>query len=221
MNFAGIWGRGFVAVLLMVAGALFPAAAREPGVPSLSFDLTAQIAPVSRPRAPHNVKARVYLRGQSMRVETRLGSQQTILLLAAPYSYRLLPETKTGVRYKSSVLLPEVEDFAFGWREMLSSPQQIRRLLHRNGAKKVGAATVNGTQTEIYTANRWNGRPLKIKLWLRHNDALPVRMESTEDGIKAIIQWKNYRRGAVASSLMVVPKGYHIRDGRPPRRLWP
>ena len=221
MNFVMQWSSRYVALLLLVAGTWTTATAHAAGVPSLSFNITARFSSVQRAGAQRDMKARVYLRGQTVRVETKVASQQTVLLLVPPYGYRLLPETKTGVRYKTNSLFPEIERFAFSWKDMLASPRQIRHLAGTRGAKKIGTAMLGGTQTDIYTASRWNGRPLKIKFWLRQSDALPVRMESTEDGIKAIVLWTDYRRDGVASSLMAVPKNYRIRDGRPPRTLWP
>lgn len=221
MNFVMQWSSRYVALLLLVAGTWTTAGAREASVPSLTFQITAQVSSAQRTGAQRNMKARVFVRGQAVRIETRMAAQQTVLLLAPPYGYRLLPETKTGVRYKTKTLFPEIERFAFSWKDMLASPGHIRHLAETNGAKKIGAASLGGTQTDIYTTNRWNGRPVKIKFWLRRSDALPLRMESTEDGIKAIVLWTNYRRGGVAASLMAVPKDYRIRDGRPPRNLWP
>lgn len=221
MNFAVQWSSRFAVLLLLVAGTLSTATARQTSVPSLTFNIEAQISSEGRARAPQKVNATAYLRGNTVRVDTKLASESTVLLLVPPYGYRLLPETKTGVRYKSDSLFPEIERFAFSWRDLLASPQQIRHLVEYKGAKKIGPATLGGTQTDLYTANRWNGRPAKIKFWLRRSDALPVRMESVEDGIKAVVLWKDYRRGTVAPSLMAVPKNYRIRDGRPPRTLWP
>lgn len=221
MNFVVLWSRRLAVFWLLVAGVLATAEAREPSVPSLSFNIEAKISSEGRAKVPREIKARVFLRGKSVRVDTKLASRQNVLLLAPPYGYRLLPETKTGVRYKSNSLFPEIERFAFSWRDLLASPQQIRHIAEEKGARKIGTAKLHGTQTDIYTANRWNGRPAKIKFWLRRSDALPLRMESVEDGIKAVVLWKDYRRGAVAPSLMTVPKNYRIRDGRPPRTLWP
>jgi hypothetical protein len=221
VNFAALWSSRFAVLLFLVAGTHSAATARQASVPSLTFNIEAQISAEGRARVPNKVNAKVYLRGNAVRVDTKMASEPTVLLLVPPYGYRLLPGTKTGVRYKADSLFPEIERSAFSWRDLLASPQQIRHLVESKGGKKIGPAILGGTQTDLYTANRWNGRPAKIKFWLRRSDALPVRMESIEDGIKAVVLWKDYRRGTVTASLMAVPKNYRIRDGRPPRTLWP
>ena len=197
-----------------------PSSAQSKNSPTLSFDLAASATRPGSQSTPRAADARVHLSGERARIETQLGAQDLLVLLQPPYVYRLLPDSKSGVRYKASTPMPELGFFAANWQELMREPRKIRALLQHNGARKTGNATLNNTKTEVYSASKWNGHARKMKLWIRQSDGLPMRLETDEAGMKITLNWKNYRRGhALAPSLFAVPKDYRIRDGRPPRNL--
>jgi hypothetical protein len=202
---------GFVVLGFAVCAA--QAQAAKP--PTLSFDLVAAARRNGSKSAAQVMKARFHIRGERVRVESELAGQPLVVLLARPYVYRLLPNSKTGVRYKSNSVVPEFNALGAHWKDLLQQPQKLRAQLKKQGAKKIGVSTLNGVKVDVYSASHWNGQPRKIKLWLRQSDALPLRAQTETSGAQITMNWKNYRRGhALSSSLFTVPKDYRIRDGQ-------
>lgn len=204
------------AALLLASSATFAA---EPA--TLSFNIAARVQAGSGQDAiVRSTNGLVRLRGQQSRIETKLGEQSVVVLFLKPYVYRLLPKSKSGVRYKSSTPSPELQALGANWVSLLNQPGKIRAELQKKGAKKTGSATLNKTAVDVYSASRWDGKARKVKLWLRRSDSLPLRMESSADGVKILLNWSNYRRGQKLSpALFSVPKGYKIRESQAPRAI--
>ena len=182
---------------------------------TLSFDMTASAKRDGAKTAAKVMNARFYIRGERVRVESQLANQKMVVLLAQPYVYRLLPASKTGVRYKSNSVVPEFDALGAHWSDLLQQPQKLRSQLQKQGAKKIGTSTLNGAKVDVYSTTKWKGQSRKIKMWLRQSDALPLRAQTSEGGAQITVNWKNYRRGAtLAASLFAVPKNYRIRDGQ-------
>lgn len=183
--------------------------------PTLSFDMTASAKRSGGKSAAQVMDARFYIRGERVRVESQLAGQKLVVLLVRPYVYRLLPNSKTGVRYKSNSVIPEFNELGAHWSDLLQQPQKLRAQLQKQGAKKIGTSTLNGAKVDVYSATKWNGQPRDIKMWLRQSDALPVRAQTKNGGAQVTVNWKNYRRGgALSAALFSVPKNYRIRDGQ-------
>lgn len=209
------------AATLLVAGSvcLWESPARAAGSATLTFDVSARAS--QEGGSGQIVNAHVLLSGQKARVETRLGQQPSVILWLRPYVYRLLPQSKTGVRYKSTSPMPEMQLPLSQWPQVMNDPGKIRGLFTARGARKTGSQTVDGVAADLYTAKTWKtaaGNVSDFKIWLRRSDALPVKMESRSGGLKFAVKWRNYHRGVpLAASLFAVPKGYKIREGAPPR----
>lgn len=214
LRFEGCWQKPMLPLALLLTLVLAPQSVFAKAPATLSFNVAVRVqADSGKDAITRSNNARVFLRGEQTRIETKVGQQSIVVLYLKPYVYRLLPASKAGVRYKSSTPSPELEALAANWPSLMNQPSKIRAVLKQKGAKKTGTATINGTATDIYVANRWDGKPRKIKLWLRRSDNLPVRMESNADGIKATLNWSNYRKGQTLSSLLfAVPKSYKIRE---------
>lgn len=188
--------------------------------PTLTFDITARAVQTEgkTQSAARTMTARVLLRGEAARIESKIGEQPITILWLKPYVYRLLPKAKSGVRFKASTPMPEMQTFAGNWPSLMKNPLQIRALLKSKGAKKIGSVKINDVPTEMYSADKWNGQNRAVKLWLRQKDALPVKMESQSGNWKVSVYWRNYRRNPkLPASLFQVPKDFRIRESQPPR----
>jgi hypothetical protein len=204
--------------LLVIAflGIFVGAAGAQPAKPpTLSFDLAASARRNGSKSAAQVMNARFYIRGERVRMESELAGQPLVVLLAHPYVYRLLPDSKTGVRYKANSVVPEFNALGAHWSDLLQQPQKLRAQLKKQGAKKIGTSTLRDARVDVYSVSQWNGQPRKMKLWLRRSDALPLRAQTETGGAQVTVNWKNYRRGhTFSSSLFAVPKNYRIRDGQ-------
>lgn len=186
---------------------------------SLSFQVTARVgyeASTTEPPQEQTFNGKVCMRDGKIRLETELGDTPLIVIYAPPHIYRLLPASKTGVRYsadrvKSIAGLPSDERLQV-W---LRNPTAIRATLQQHGAKRVGSERLQGVLVDIFVADNIKGKQQKVKAWLRKSDALPLRLEMTSQRLRVTASWRNYKPGvALSPALFQVPKEYHVRDGR-------
>ena len=184
---------------------------------SLRFSVVARFsyrdADSASPDPEQVVNAKFAVSGRKVRVESQLAGRPLIVLVNPPYAYRLLPGSKSGVRYRSTSL-PSWSKQIFGSNGLLPDPMALRNALLSAGAKRAGSGKVGAVAADIYTATNLRGQKGQIKAWLRHSDALPLRLEVKSNKLSATASWSNYQRGgALPVALFTVPKDFHLRDG--------
>ncbi|HVF10084.1 MAG TPA: hypothetical protein VNA16_04735 [Abditibacteriaceae bacterium] len=187
----------------------------KPAPATLSFSVTARVSAkeaAGAASAPEQtINAKVYASGNRVRLESKLGGTPIVFLYAPPYAYKLLPTSKTGIRYSGSALPvagPGVN------LPMLRNPAGMRALLQKRGARHLATARLGGALVDLYAANSFLflGETYKAKAWLRRSDALPVRLELTSPKASVMVSWRDYQRGHVLPGrLFAVPPGYSIR----------
>ena len=181
---------------------------------SMSFDLTARFSYSGEgsPMPEQTVAAKIYVAGNRVRVESELAGRPLVVLYAPPYAYRLLPSSKTGVRYRAEAL-PDLTQKIFGTRDVMPNPQSIRSALQKAGAKRSGGTSLSGTPVDIWSVANFRGKGNSAKAWLRRSDSLPLRFEMNGPKLKAAASWKNYQIGRVLpATLFTVPKNYRISE---------
>jgi hypothetical protein len=194
-----------------------PATALQPAQ-ALSFQATARFVDrttdVGSAMPQQVFAAKVLIKGNRVRIETRLSDQLVVFLYASPYIYKLLPDSKAGVRWMAARgperLLPDADKFDL--YALLRNPAAIRAALQKQGAKRVAVTTLNGTPAEVFEARNFRGREQNVKAWLRRSDALPIRLEANSRTLSTIVSWRNYQRRPLPNSLFQVPTGYNIRN---------
>jgi len=198
-------------------------AAVAPKHPStLSFEMTARFASkdtlVDPASTEQTVTGKVYVDGKRVRAESQWGDRPVIYLYAPPYGYKLLPISKSGLRYHVTPAAVPGASSNFDPQTLLpllQNPGALRAALNKQGAQRMGSTQLNGTPVDIYVSNNYKGKPLKIKAWLRRSDALPARLEMVSKKLSVTASWRNYQHGRVlANSLFAVPASYHIRDAQ-------
>lgn len=199
--------------LSFASAVVWPAQAAP--VPNLTFNINAQIAATGASGAPtQKFDARVLLHGNRTRVESDFGGQKTVTLVAPPYIYRLLPDSKAGVRWKIDAT--RQNNFAalgVDPQKLIRDPASIRALLLQGGAKRTGAATLGGTAVEVYQINNSKGPFSSAKAWLRKSDALPLKLQAAGQGLAVTALWSNYARPKdLPAALFQAPPNYRIRD---------
>lgn len=197
---------------LAIASAL-PARA----TPGLGFDVTARIAAAGKSSgAPQVVQAHVLLSGQRARIDTSAGRTRAIVLYSPPFVYRLLPDSKAGVKWN----LSKVRGGKFGGfdpQQLLRNPSQIRASLVQNGAKLTGRSQIGGVPVDVYEQNRPGQSVSHVKAWIRRADSLPLRFEAQSGGLNVVATWSRYTHMANApASKFAVPKGFSIREAQNP-----
>ena len=186
-------------------------------VANLTFDINAQISAVGATGAPtQTMKARVLLHGNRTRVEATFANQKSVTLIAPPYIYRLLPGPKAGVRWKMDGSRAKTfSGMGVDPQELIRNPGKIRAMLLQNGAKRVGATTLNGAAVEIYQISKPGEQLSQAKAWLRKSDALPLKLEAAGKGLQVTATWSNYARPKdLSAALFRAPQGYRIRDAK-------
>ncbi len=174
----------------------------------LSFNLSARIS-TGKSRPTRSASAKVMTRNGRARVESRLGGTPVVGLYAPPYIYRLLPNTKSGTRYR----IQQSGDADL--QELLRKPSSLRATLIKKGAKKIGNATLSGQPVEGFVSSNYGGRGGQLKVWLRRRDGLPLQLDWKDKSSTFKASWSNYRKladNAANRALFVAPSSYKIRD---------
>lgn len=214
-----LWGlRSGLAALGIVGACVAPialhAAPKVAAPKSMSFDLTARFSYSGEGQSmpEQTMGAKIWIAGSRARVQSELAGRPLVVLYAPPYAYRLLPSSKTGIRYRAESL-PDVTQKFLGTREVMPNPQSIRMALQKAGAKRTGAANLNGTAIDVWSVANFHGKGNRAKAWLRRSDSLPMRFELDGPKLRATASWKNYQIGRVLpATLFAVPKDYRITE---------
>lgn len=217
MNKKSVFRWGFNRTTLLLALAASTQAVHA-ALPTLSFDVAANVS--QNKTTTQAMSSHVFLKGELARLESRAGDQKIVVLWRKPYVYRLLPSTKSGVRFKASTPSMEMAGLASNWPQLMNNPSSIRATLAAKGAKKIAATKLGGVAAELYAAKNWQGQNAlsNVKIWLRRSDSLPLQMTGKADAFNVLIRWSNYRRNvALSDSLFQVPKGYRVREVKSPQ----
>jgi hypothetical protein len=183
---------------------------------TLSFRVTARFAArdggLNTAQPQQMLGARVFLKGNRARIETRMSDRPIVFLLAAPYAYKLLPQAKAGVRWRIDP--KEVRSFSgTSLQGLLRSPASLRGMMQNAGGRKVTSTTLNGTPVDVWTARNFAGQSGTTKVWLRRSDGLPLRLEAASRTLATTVAWSDYRRNVpLTDALFRSPLGYSLRD---------
>jgi hypothetical protein len=191
----------------------------SPGVPAIIFNVTARVGVTGQFSGPQQtVQARVLVRGNAARIETSNGGTPAVVLFSPPYVYRLLPQSKAGVRWKVDPTRSSAIS-KFDPQALLRDPSKLKGELMQGGAKKTGSGTIDKAPVDIYEARDFGHKGQTVKVWLRHQDSLPLRLESSGGQIKIVASWRNYQRPQnLSAALFSAPKNFRVREvsGPPP-----
>jgi len=186
----------------------------------LGFDVTARVSATGKNQMPaQTILAHVVLSGSKARIETRGAGSRSIVLYTPPFVYRLLPDSRAGVKWK----LSQTRGNSFGGfdpQQLLRNPSQIRAALLSHGAKRTGVAVLNGEPVEVFDASRPDQKFSHVRAWIRRSDSLPARLEATNGGLKVVASWSRYTRlSNVGAAQFAPPKGFAIREMQNPPTL--
>jgi hypothetical protein len=82
------------------------------------------------------LSARVSMKGNRTRIETRLSDQPVVFLYASPYLYKLLPSSRVGVRWRADRTSQGKTMANFNVQTLLRDPSMIRTALRQAGARR-------------------------------------------------------------------------------------
>lgn len=192
---------------------------------TLSFRMTARFTARDDGKAvagpAQTFDGRVFLKGNKARIETQLSDRPVLFLYSPPYLYKLLPEERAGVRWRTDKAQPQ------GWNtaqmnRWLRQPASLRSELKKRGARPVSSTQLGGVPVEVWTWRNAGKNSIPAtagKVWLRRSDGLPVRLETTSPSLSATVSWRDYARKPLAENLFRAPTGYSIRDSKGAPRL--
>jgi hypothetical protein len=167
---------------------------------------------------------RVFLRGDRARIETQISDRSVWFLYSPPYLYKLLPEERAGVRWRTDKAQPQ------GWgsaqmNRWLRHPASLRGELKKHGARPLASTQLNGTPVEVWQWRNAKAKtdsgltPTSGKVWLRRSDGLPLRLETASPSLSSVVSWRDYARKPLSENLFRVPSGFSIRDSKGAPRL--
>ena len=207
------------ASLLGGAASALAAPATSP-TSGLGFDVATRVASTGKSQIPpQTIKARVLLSGTKARIETQGAGGRAVVLYTPPFVYRLLPDSKAGVKWKLSKVRGS-EVGGFDPQQLLRNPDQIRTSLIAAGAKKKQSTSLGGTPVDLFELSRPGQRFSNARAWLRRSDSLPVRLETSGGGLKVVVSWSGYKKlPNVNATQFAPPKGFAIREAQNPPLL--
>lgn len=190
--------------------------AKATAAPALSFRVKAEFVyrgEVDDASPGDAMDAKVMVQGQKARLETTVGERPLLVLISPPYLYKLLPRSKTGTRYLLAKMSNNPGLGSLDPQPWLRDPASIRSALKKQGAKRTGAAKLDGVPVEMWTASEFMGRTGQVKAWLRQGDALPLRIEIKSKQLTATAHWRDYQKIAALPVSRFTPSAdFRIRE---------
>jgi len=169
---------------------LFKSASTAQG---FSYDM---VSTVKGPQGTMTSQGKLYVSGKKMRMEMETQGMKSIILYnGSGDAYMYIPSTKTAMKTP----MPK-EKPADQWA---ASEQDLTKF------KIVGHETIDGVTCVVVTTTENEGT---VKMWLREDIGLPVRMESADDANKTVIEYKSYQVGPQDDSLFNLPAGVQVMD---------
>lgn len=184
---------------------LFKSASEVKGV---SYD---SVTTMKGPQGTMTSQGKFYISGKKVRMEMEAQGMQSIILYnGSGDTYMYTPSTNTAIKTP----MPK-EKAADQWAK---SEEDLAKF------KVVGHEKMGGFDCLVVTTSDTQGN---IKMWLREDIGLPVRVESGDENNKTVIEYKNFNIGAQAESLFELPAGAQVMDmsslqpGMPPGQNMP
>ena len=136
-----------------------------------------------------------YVKGTKMRQEVTFGGFKMVMIIdyATKTAYSLMPDQKMATKVDMSSLKG-------------SSPSDLVGSLPAN-TQEVGSDTVDGKSATVY---QFQQRDSSGKLWIWKDKGVPLKADVTASGIKATMEFTNYKFGTLDASLFEVPKDYTV-----------
>lgn len=137
-----------------------------------------------------------YVSGKKVRMEMETQGMKTIMLYnGGSNAYMYTPATNTAMKAP----MPK-EKSAGQWAE---SDEDLAKF------KVVGHEKMGGYDCLVVTTTEEQSN---AKTWLREDNGLPVRIETSQGDNKSVSEFKNYKIGAQADSLFELPAGAKVMD---------
>jgi len=169
---------------------LFKSASKVTGV---SYDM---VSTVKTPQGTMNTQGKYIVSGKKLHLEMETQGMKSIVLYnGSGDTYMYTPSTNIAIKTP----MPK-EKPADQWAE---SPEDLANF------KIVGHEKIDGFDCVVVTTSVNEGT---MKLWLREDIGMPVRMESGDDTNKMVIEYKNFQVGAQPDSLFELPAGAQVMD---------
>ena len=136
-----------------------------------------------------------YVKGTKIRQDTTFAGFKAVMIIdyATKTAYTLIPNMKTATKVDMSSL-------------KVSSPSDQVESLPAN-TRVVGTDTVDGKSATIYQFQQPDSSG---KLWIWTDKGVPLKADVTASGIKATMEFTNYKFGTLDASLFEVPKDYTV-----------
>jgi outer membrane lipoprotein-sorting protein len=171
--------------------------------PSFSVDLVIKTE-------GHDMTMKRYIDNGKIRTELDTEGQQMVMIEMGDEpgtTYMLMPEQKMAMKQSRAAM------------------EEAMKKMNKKGldeAQAKGEAAAAEVKLEAAGEETIDGRAAKkIRMvtpegtvfgWFDKESGAPMRFESTAEGKKSTIEWKNFKPGPQPAALYEVPKGYEVRD---------
>jgi hypothetical protein len=138
--------------------------------------------------------------GQSF-VMMEMGDEKGTTYMVMPDEKRAMKQSAQGMAESSK----EVADATKKAKEAKSAPPPDIQ------AEDLGEETIDGHAVKKVRM-KYGKDAQEVMGWFDKQTGAPVRMESSVEGKKSVIEWKNRKVEPQAAELFAVPKGYEVTD---------
>lgn len=143
-----------------------------------------------------------FIGGDRIRTEMKAEGNEVVMIELgdeAGTTYTIVPKQKKAMKMsRTSMPAVEADDVA----EETGEPADVK-------IEYLGEEKLEGATARKY---RFSADEGALLAWFDAGSSAPLRMETTAEGEKAVVEWKNLKAGDQPDKLFEVPKGYEIID---------
>ena len=152
--------------------------------------------------------SRVFIRGNSMRMETQKDGIKHIIISDGSSTYLYTPSNNTAIRYEAATAASAMNT------PDTSSPEILRDTsgyLKKMNAKKTGSEKIDGKMCDVYRIDDIDTGTIHT-LWLWNNEFPLMQSFANEEGLTTVMT-KNLKTGLdIPDSHFALPDNAHIVD---------
>lgn len=161
----------------------------------LSYDCSISV------NGANKVSSKVWVADKQNRTEMSKDGEKIVSIIdeKANIAYTYMPDQKTA--YKHKIDLTEDHDSGM-------TSEQYTKDVDDTNIKVLETTTYDGVKCKVLQIKDKDSSP--IKMWVREDYGVPVRMEIKDPDGDAVVEYKNIKVGTIPANMFTLPAGINI-----------